>query len=116
MTHHVSAPTDMHTRPQGYPTSPESFALTPNVTHARSRGTVRLRSIDYRDKPKVDPRYFTDEEGHDMRVAVAGIRRAREIVSQPAMDAYRGRELFPGEDVETDVAHAEFVAQTHDTV
>src|SRR5699024_4109947 len=116
MTHHVSAPTDMHTRPQGYPTSPESFALTPNVTHARSRGTVRLRSIDYRDKPKVDPRYFTDEEGHEMRVAVAGIRKAREIVSQPAMDADRGRELVPGEAVRTEAETAEYVAKTHHTV
>src|SRR5699024_1570143 len=116
MMHYGSVPFDMHTRRQGYPTSPESFALTPNVTHARSRGTVRLRSIDYRDKPKVDPRYFTDEEGHDMRVAVAGIRKAREIVSQPAMDAYRGRELFPGEDVRTDEEIAEYVAKTRNTV
>src|SRR5699024_12004260 len=93
---YASVPFYMPTRRQGYPTSPESFALTPNVTHARSRGTVRLRSIDYRDKPKVDPRYFTDEEGHDMAVAVAGIRTARQIVSQPGMDSFRGRELFPG--------------------
>ena len=51
-----------------------------------------------------------------MRVAVAGIRKAREIVSQPAMDAYRGRELFPGEDVQSDEEIAEYVAKTHNTV
>ena len=116
MMHYGSVPFDMHTRRQGYHTSPESFALTPNVTHARSRGTVRLRSIDYRDKPKVDPRYFTDEEGHDMRVAVAGIRKAREIVAQSGMDAYRGRELFPGEDVQSDEEIADYVSKTHNTV
>ena len=116
MMHYGSVPFDMHTRRQGYPTSPESFALTPNITHARSRGTVRLRTIDYRDKPKVDPRYFTDEEGHDMRVAVAGIRKAREIVAQSGMDAYRGRELFPGEDVQSDEEIADYVAKTHNTV
>ncbi len=65
--------------------SSEVFCLAPNVTHARSRGAVRLRSRDYRDKPMVDPRYFTDSEGHDMRVMIAGIRKAREIVAQPAM-------------------------------
>ncbi|MGP4977912.1 GMC family oxidoreductase [Brachybacterium tyrofermentans] len=116
MMHYGSVPFDMHTRRQGYPTSPESFALTPNVTHARSRGTVRLRTIDYRDKPRVDPRYFTDPEGHDMRVAVAGIRKAREIVSQPGMDAYRGRELFPGEAVQSDEEIADYVSTTHNTV
>ncbi|WP_137801919.1 GMC family oxidoreductase N-terminal domain-containing protein [Kocuria sp. 2SI] len=116
MMHYGSVPFDMHTRRQGYPTSPESFALTPNVTHAKSRGTVRLRTIDYRDKPRVDPRYFTDEEGYDMAVAVAGIRRAREIVSQSAMDAYRGRELFPGEEAQTDEEIADYVSKTHNTV
>ncbi|MET3895869.1 hypothetical protein ABIB20_002178 [Micrococcus sp. UYEF12] len=34
---------------------------------------MRLRSNDYWDKPAVDPRYFTDPEGHDVAVAVAGI-------------------------------------------
>lgn len=116
MMHYGSVPFDMHTRRQGYPTSPESFALTPNITHARSRGTVRLRSIDYRDKPKVDPRYFTDDEGHDMAVAVAGIRKAREIISQPAMDGFRGRELFPGEGVQSDAEIADYVSKTHNTV
>jgi len=77
---------------------------------------VRLRTIDYRDKPRVDPRYFTDEEGYDMAVAVAGIRRAREIVSQSAMDAYRGRELFPGEEAQTDEEIADYVSKTHNTV
>ena len=116
MMHYGSVPFDMHTRRHGYPTSPESFALTPNVTHAKSRGTVRLRSMDFRDKPKVDPRYFTDEEGHDMRVAVAGIKKAREIVSQPAMADKVTRELFPGEDVQTDEQIADYVSKTHNTV
>ncbi len=45
----------------------------PGPPHAKVRGTVRLRSNDYWDKPAVDPRYFTDPEGHDVAVAVAGI-------------------------------------------
>ena len=52
-----------------------------------SRGTVRLRSRDFRDKPRVDPRYFTDPEGYDLRIMTAGIRRAREIVAQSALAA-----------------------------
>ena len=116
MMHYGSVPFDMHTYRQGYPTADETFCLTPNVTHAKSRGTVRLRSNDYRDKPAVDPRYFTDPEGHDMAVAVAGIRLAREIVSQPAMAAWAGRELAPGVDVQTDEEIADYVRRTHNTV
>jgi choline oxidase len=116
MMHYGSVPFSMHTRRHGYPTADESFALTPNVTHARSRGTVRLRSRDYKDKPLVDPRYFTDPEGYDMGIAVAGIKLARKIVAQSAMREFAGRELFPGEDVQSDEEIAEYVAKTHNTV
>src|SRR5699024_11053786 len=116
MMHYGSVPFSMHTRRHGYPPADESFALTPNVTHAKSRGTVRLRSRDYADKPKVDPRYFTDPEGHDMRVAVEGIKLARKIVAQPAMAEFAGRELFPGTDVQSDDDIAAYVSKTHNTV
>ena len=59
MMHYGSVNFDMHTLRRGFPTSENAFCLTPNVPHARSRGTVRLRSLDFRDKPKVDPKYFT---------------------------------------------------------
>ena len=116
MMHYGSTPFDMHTARQGYPTADEVFALTPNVTHARSRGTVRLRSCDYRDKPKVDPRYFTDEEGFDMHIAVEGIKLARKIAAQPALADVVKRELSPGPDAQTDEQIADYVAKTHNTV
>jgi len=116
MMHYGSVPFDMHTARQGYPTAEEEIALTPNVTRARSRGTVRLRSSDYRDKPKVDPAYFTDPEGHDMRVMVAGVRKAREIMAQPAMAEWAGRELSPGIEAQSDEEIADYIRRTHNTV
>ena len=114
MFHYGSVPFDMHTVRAGYPTTENGFCLTPNVTHARSRGTVKLRSRDYRDKPMVDPRYFTDP--HDMRVMIAGIRKAREIVGQGAMSDWAGEELYPGPLVETDDEIAAYIEKTHNTV
>jgi len=114
MMHYGSVPFDMHTLRQGFPTTENGFCLTPNVTHARSRGTVRLRSRDFRDKPMVDPRYFTDP--HDMRVMIAGIRKAREIVAQPAMAEWAGEELYPGKDIQTDEQVADYIRRTHNTV
>lgn len=114
MFHYGSVPFDMHTVRQGYPTSENSFCLTPNVTRARSTGTVRLQSRDFRDKPKVDPQYFTDP--HDIRVMTEGIKLAREIVSQPAMQDWAGAELFPGTDVRTDDEIADYIRRTHNTV
>lgn len=116
MMHYGSVPFDMHTYRAGYPTSDEMICLTPNVTHARSKGTVRLRSIDFRDKPKVDPRYFTDPDGHDMKVMVAGIRKARDIMSQPAMTEWAGRELAPGIEAQSDEDLESYIMKTHNTV
>ncbi len=114
MFHYGSVPFDMHTMRQGYPTTENGFCLTPNVTHARSRGTVRLRSIDFRDKPRVNPQYFTDP--HDMRVMIAGIRKAREIVAQPAMADWAGEELAPGTHAQSDEELAQYISKTHNTV
>ena len=116
MMHYGSVPFDMHTLRQGYPTSENTFCLTPNVTHARSRGTVRLRSRDFRDKPRVDPRYFTDAEGHDMRVMIAGIRRAREIATAAPLAEWVERELYPGPEAQSDGELADYIRRTHNTV
>lgn len=77
---------------------------------------MRLRTRDFRDKPRVDPRYFTDPEGYDMRIMTAGIRRAREIVAQQGMSEWAGKELFPGEDVQSDEEIADYIRRTHNTV
>ena len=116
MMHYGSVPFDMHTVRRGFPTVDNAFCLTPNVTHARSRGTVRLASRDFRDKPLVDPKYFTDPEGYDLRIMTEGIRRAREIVKQPAMAEWAGRELFPGPDNNSDAELAKYIMRTHNTV
>jgi len=107
-------PFDLNTLRHGYPTTENGFCLTPNVTRSRSTGTVRLRTRDFRDKPKVDPRYFTDP--HDMRVMTYGIRLAREIVAQDAMKEWAGAELAPGPDARSDDEIADYLRKTHNTV
>ncbi|RZQ63062.1 GMC family oxidoreductase [Amycolatopsis suaedae] len=114
MFHYGSVPFDLNTLRHGYPTTENGFCLTPNVTRSRSTGTVRLRTRDFRDKPKVDPRYFTDP--HDMRVMTYGIRLAREIVAQEAMKEWAGAELAPGPDARSDDEIADYLRKTHNTV
>ncbi|HVL86086.1 MAG TPA: GMC oxidoreductase [Pseudonocardia sp.] len=116
MMHYGSVPFDLNTVRWGYPTTSNGFCLTPNVTRGRSRGTVRLRSRDFRDRPRVDPRYFTDPEDHDLRVMLAGIRLARRIAEQAPLDGWIARELAPGPDATSDEALTEYVLRTHNTV
>ncbi|MGH3691046.1 MAG: GMC family oxidoreductase [Microbacterium sp.] len=54
------------------------FMLTP-----RSRGVVRARSLDPSDTPIVDPRYFSDPDGYDRRVALDGVDVVHDLVSAP---------------------------------
>lgn len=55
MMHYGSVPFDMNTLRRGYPTTDNGFCLTPNVTQGHSRGTVRLRSRDFRDRARRSP-------------------------------------------------------------
>jgi choline dehydrogenase len=66
----------------------------------KSRGWVRLASNDPRDKPRILFNYLSEpDDWTEMRACV---RLTREIFAQPAFDRYRGREIQPGEDVQTD--------------
>ncbi|MFF3225749.1 GMC family oxidoreductase [Nocardia suismassiliense] len=116
MMHYGSVPFDMNTLRHGYPTTDNGFCLTPNVTQGRSRGTVRLRTRDFRDRPKVDPRYFTDPDGHDEKVMLAGIRLARKIAEQSPLREWVAAELAPGPDATTDDELLSYIHATHNTV
>ena len=67
---------------------------------AESRGTVTLRSADPAEPPRIQPNYL--ERDADRKTMIAGVRIVRDIIGQPALAAYRGRELAPGEAVRSD--------------
>jgi choline dehydrogenase len=67
---------------------------------SKSRGWVRLASPDPADKPRILFNYLTHPD--DLPEMRACVRLTREIFAQPAFDRWRGREIQPGEDVQTD--------------
>jgi choline dehydrogenase-like flavoprotein len=77
-------------------------AFTASVCNLQptSRGTVRLRSAEPSDKPKIAPNYLSTEE--DRAVAADSIRVTRRIVAQPALQRYRPEEYLPGNSVSSD--------------
>lgn len=66
----------------------------------KSRGQVSIRSADPTDEPSLVFNYLGHEE--DIAAWRRCIRLTREIIAQPAMDAFRGPEIQPGLDVATD--------------
>ena len=74
---------------------------------SKSRGWVRLASGDPFEKPRIQFNYLSEpDDWTEMRACV---RLTREIFAQPAFDPYRGREIQPGADVQTDEAIDAFI-------
>ncbi|TYR34380.1 choline dehydrogenase [Mesorhizobium microcysteis] len=67
---------------------------------SKSRGSVTLRSADPREKPVIRFNYMSHP--HDWLDFRHCIRLTRELFGQQAFDLYRGREIAPGDDVQSD--------------
>ena len=67
---------------------------------SKSRGAVTLKSADSREAPILRFNYMS--EADDWKEMRACVRLTREIFAQPAFDAYRGREIQPGPQCESD--------------
>lgn len=78
-----------------------------------SRGRVHLKSRDPRQHPSILFNYMSHEQ--DWQEFRDGIRLTREIMNQPALDPYRGRELSPGVSVQSDAELDEFIRNHAET-
>jgi choline dehydrogenase len=83
--------------------------LYTNFLRPKSRGTVRLASADPGKAPLIDPNYLSDP--NDARMAIAGLRLAREVMSQSSMRPYLKAERMPGVDKTTDADLAAYVRE-----
>ncbi|WP_250461487.1 choline dehydrogenase [Microbulbifer litoralis] len=78
-----------------------------------SRGWVKLKSADPEDAPEMVFNYLAHEE--DKRAFRAGLHFTREIFAQAAMDPYRGAEISPGPDVQSDDEIDNWLAESCET-
>ena len=69
---------------------------------SKSRGAITLNSADPKDAPRILFNYMSHpDDWADFRHC---IRTTREIFGQAAFDPYRGKEILPGSDVQSDAA------------
>ncbi|WP_251978402.1 choline dehydrogenase [Salinicola avicenniae] len=80
---------------------------------SESRGRVQLKDRNPRSAPSILFNYMSTER--DWQEFRAAIRLTREIIQQPAMDAYRGREISPGAEVQSDAELDAFVREHAET-
>jgi choline dehydrogenase len=87
----------------------DGFQLHVGHNKPKSRGTVHVQSNDPRQAPSILFNYLQHED--DREGFRDCVRLTREIINQPAMDAYRGPEIQPGADVQSDEEIDAFVRQ-----
>ncbi|PLR40196.1 choline dehydrogenase [Chimaeribacter coloradensis] len=78
-----------------------------------SRGRVQVKSKDPRQHPSILFNYMSSEQ--DWQEFRDAIRITREIMAQPALDPYRGREISPGAHVQSDEELDAFVREHAET-
>ena len=91
------------------PAKTHGFQAHVGPMRSKSRGWVRLRSSDPEAAPEIRFNYLSEpEDWADFRACV---RLTREIFAQPAFDPYRGREIAPGPEAESDAALDDFIRE-----
>ncbi|MGH8196945.1 MAG: GMC family oxidoreductase [Steroidobacteraceae bacterium] len=90
------------------------YGITCHVAVLRplSRGSVRLRSADPNDPPRIDPNYLDVDA--DLETLLAGVKRAREIMEGASLAPHRGAELFA--DGQSDEALVARIRRRADTI
>jgi choline dehydrogenase len=81
--------------------------------YSDARGTIRLKSADPRDHPRLRFNYLSTDQDH--REWVEAIRVARHILGQDAFREYDGGETSPGPSVATDEEILAWVARDAET-
>ncbi|MEC9344500.1 MAG: choline dehydrogenase [Pseudomonadota bacterium] len=91
------------------PAKAHGFQAHVGPMRSRSRGRVSLRDADPATPPSIRFNYMSHAE--DWAEFRHCVRLAREIFAQPAFDPYRGREIAPGADMQSDAQLDDFIRE-----
>ena len=84
------------------------------MTHPKNIGSVSLRSPDPQDAPMIRLNYLQSEA--DVQKLVAGIKLMRNLFHASAFDEFRGQEVAPGAEKQSDEALVAYVREVCNTV
>ena len=92
----------------------EGYSLHVCDLRPKSRGHIRLASKDPLAHPLIQPNYLSEPE--DLERIVRGVKVARRVLAASAFDSFRGREIRPGPDAQTDEEIKSFVRAYAETI
>ncbi|PQA77104.1 GMC family oxidoreductase [Rhodoferax sp. TS-BS-61-7] len=79
-----------------------------------SRGTVQIKTADFKDAPAIAPNYLSTEA--DRKIAADSLRVTRTIVAQPALAKYQPEEYKPGTQFQSDAELAQLAGDIATTI
>jgi choline dehydrogenase-like flavoprotein len=79
----------------GLPYEGHGVVFGPILLRPQSRGRIRLRSRDPRDKPIIDPQYLSDDAGADRAALMAGLRACARLAKAAALRGVIGEIVRP---------------------
>ena len=84
------------------------------ILRPKARGSVTLASADPSAAPLIDPNLLGHED--DMEGMVRGVKQIRKILAQNALNDWRGHEIFPGSQMQSDEQIREFLRAKCDNI
>ncbi len=96
--------------------TPSKHGFVLHVCHMRpnSRGCIKLRTSNPFDSPRIEANYFDDNM--ELDALVKGVKLARKILSQPAMQDFVAQEEVPGDSVKSDEEIRDFILKKAESV
>lgn len=91
----------------------DGFGMRPCLLRPQSRGEIKLRSSDPRVPIRIFQNFFAERS--DLETLREACKIARGVVSQSSLDSYRGVELVPGPDVQSDEQIESWIKRTVNT-
>ncbi|MEC5161133.1 MULTISPECIES: GMC family oxidoreductase [unclassified Janthinobacterium] len=80
----------------------------------KSRGHIGLSSAEPDADARIEPNYLSHPD--DMETLLRGVKAARAILGARAFDRFRGEELFPGAEAQSDAALRAFIRAKAGTI
>ena len=90
------------------------FTIGVILLRPESAGSVTLKSDDARAHPAIRPNYLA--AANDVTALIAGIRFARRLAAAAPFDPYRGDEVWPGADAQSEAQLTDFLRAKAETL
>jgi choline dehydrogenase len=100
--------------PAGYTPANFGFTGAVSLTRLQNIGSVTLQSIAPKDPPTIRMNYLHNQA--DVQKLIEGIKLMRQLFQSKAFDEFRGKEITPGADIQSDADLEAYIRDTCSTV